>query len=330
MVRHPIADSNESSLFGTLTADEFYTRHSVSHDYEFVTNRQGLKLFTQWWIPLPPTNLIGCLAIIHGYTGQTSWVLQLTAVLFAKHGFATCAIDHRGHGFSEGLTTYIPDINLLVEDCLTFFDSFRRLHVPSHLPSFIYGESLGGAMALLVALRQRRGLITRPYDGIVFNCTMFGICKKFKPPWPLEYFLTIIAALVPTWRIVPTRYSIPDVSFKVGWKRKLILANPTQNVERPRAGTAREIVRLADEIKTKFEEVELPFLVVHGSEDIVCDPATAEEFYRRASSVDKTMIMYPGVWHQMVGEEEKTVNLVFGDIVDWLVARAKITVAKEL
>ncbi|KAL6960090.1 acylglycerol lipase [Sarracenia purpurea var. burkii] len=98
---HPIAEMNEKSLFGSLTPVEFYTRHSVTHSSEFVTNPRGLKLFTQWWIPLLSTKIIGTIAIIHGYIGKSSWFVQLIFVLFVKYGFATCAIDHQGHGLHD-------------------------------------------------------------------------------------------------------------------------------------------------------------------------------------------------------------------------------------
>ncbi|KAH7533354.1 hypothetical protein FEM48_Zijuj04G0122000 [Ziziphus jujuba var. spinosa] len=149
---HPIADANESSPFGSYTPDEFYARHSVAHASNYITNARGLKLFTQWWTPLPPAKVIGTLALVHGFTGESSWFLQLTAIHFAKAGFATCAIDHQGHGFSDGLATHIPDINPVVDDCILFFDEFRARYDPS-LPSFLYSESLGGAIALLITLR---------------------------------------------------------------------------------------------------------------------------------------------------------------------------------
>ncbi|CAL5209230.1 unnamed protein product [Lathyrus oleraceus] len=185
---HPIAEANVHSPFGTLTPDEFYARHSVTHHSEFVNNPRGLKLFTQWWIPQPPTNLIGTLAVIHGFTSESSWLIQLTSVYFAKAGFATCAIDHQGHGFSDGLVAHIPDNNPVVDDCTTFFESFRSRFNPS-LPSFLYSESLGGAIALFISLR-RTGL---PWNGLVLNGAMCGISDSFKPPWPLEHFLSIAA-----------------------------------------------------------------------------------------------------------------------------------------
>ncbi|KAM3698294.1 hypothetical protein ACB098_06G178000 [Castanea mollissima] len=317
---HPIEEANEESPFGSLTPDEFYARHSVSHGSEYITNSRGLKLFTQWWTPLPPTKTIGTLALVHGFTGESSWFLQLTAVYFTKAGFATCAIDHQGHGFSDGLNAHIPDINPVVDDCISFFTSFRARHAPS-LPSFLYSESLGGAIALLITLREKR--VELDWDGLVLNGAMCGISAKFKPPWPLEHLLSIVAAVVPTWRVIPTRGSIPDVSFKEEWKRKLALASPRRTVARPRAATANELIRICNELQGRFEEVKVPLLIVHGGEDVVCDPESAEELYKRAASEDKTLKIYPGMWHQLVGEPKESVELVFGDMLEWLRTRAK-------
>lgn len=315
---HPIAEANDHSPFGTLTPEEFYTRHSVTHASEFITNSRGLKLFSQWWIPNPPTKLIGTLAVVHGYTGESSWTVQLSAVYFAKAGFATCAIDHQGHGFSDGLIAHIPDVNPVVDDCISFFESFRS-RFDSSLPSFLYSESLGGAIALLITLR-RGGL---PWNGLILNGAMCGVSDKFKPPWPLEHFLSLAAAVIPTWRVVPTRGSIPDVSFKEEWKRKLAIASPKRTVARPRAATAQELLRICRELQGRFEEVDVPFLAVHGGDDIVCDPACVEELYSRAGSKDKTLKIYDGMWHQLVGEPEENVELVFGDMLEWLIKHAQ-------
>ncbi|XP_059457320.1 caffeoylshikimate esterase-like [Corylus avellana] len=312
---HPVAEASEESPFGSLTADQFYERHKVTHGSEYITNARGLKLFTQWWTPLPPTQPIGILAIVHGFTGESSWLIQLTAVFFAKAGFATCAIDHQGHGFSDGLVAHIPDINPVVDDCISFFDAFRTRHAPS-LPSFLYSESLGGAIALLITLRKER--VGRAWDGLILNGAMCGVSAKFKPPWPLEHFLSLVAALVPTWRVVPTRGSIPEVSFKEERKRKLALASPRRTVARPRAATALELLRICSELQGRFEEVEVPLLIVHGGDDIICDPACVEELYRRASSKDKTLKIYPGMWHQLIGETDENVELVFGYMLEWL------------
>ncbi|KAL3649764.1 hypothetical protein CASFOL_006167 [Castilleja foliolosa] len=323
--KHPVAEANESNPFGSLSPAEFYAHHSVNHGSEYITSKQNLKLFTQWWTPQQQSlPLKGIVCLVHGYTGESSWFVQLTAVHVAKHGFAVCAIDHMGHGYSEGLIAHVPDINLVVDECILFFDRFRSRYA-ADLPSFLYAESLGGAIALLITLRRGgEGIVPeRVFDGVVLNGAMCGISDKFKPPWPLEHFLSIAAYLIPTWCVVPTRGSIPNVSFKVEWKRKLAVASPRRPELRPRAATAQELMRVCRELQEKFVQVDVPFLIVHGGDDIVCDPACVEELYNRAASKDKTLRIYPGMWHQLVGEPEESVELVFGEVVEWLLTRAE-------
>ncbi|CAN1171131.1 Caffeoylshikimate esterase [Linum perenne] len=318
-VHHPISDANDKTPFGTLSPAEFYAKHGVSHHEQYRTNSRGFKLFTQWWAPADD-KIIGCIAVVHGYTGESSWFIQLTSILFAKHGFLVCAIDHQGHGLSDaldGLIHHMPDINPVVDDCIDFFDEFRRTHAPN-LPAFLYAESLGGAIALFISLKQKGA-----WDGLILNGAMCGISAKFKPPWPLEHLLFVVAAVIPTWRVVPTRGTIPDVSFKEEWKRRLAMASPRRSVARPRAATALELLRVCRDLQARFEQVDVPMLISHGGEDVVCDPACVEELHRRASSKDKTLKIYPGMWHQMVGEEQDNVNLVFGDMISWLNARVQ-------
>lgn len=70
--------------------------------------------------------------------------------------------------------------------CLRFGDVQRDSH---NLPFFLYGESLGGAIALLVHLRQ-----PELWQGVVVNGAMCGI-GKFKPPWPAEHLLALVAGM---------------------------------------------------------------------------------------------------------------------------------------
>jgi len=65
--------------------------------------------------------------------------------------------------------------------------------------------------------------------------------------------------------------------------------------------------------------VTLPFVVLHGDADTVTDPEVSKALYDLASSEDKTMKMYPGMWHALtVGETDENVGIVFADIIAWL------------
>ncbi|KAB8081188.1 hypothetical protein EE612_002159, partial [Oryza sativa] len=56
-------------------------------------------------------------------------------------------------------------------------------------------------------------------------------------------------------------------------------------------------------------------------------PECAEELHRRAGSEDKTLRVYPGMWHQLVGEPEENVDKVFGDVLDWFKSHAAAAAA---
>nr|CAD1841503.1 unnamed protein product [Ananas comosus var. bracteatus] len=177
---HPIHQANKSSPFGELTRDEFYAKHKVIHQESFMLNKRNMKIFTQTWRPAPHSaDLSGLVAMIHGYASESSWIFELTAVAIAKLGFLVCALDLPGHGRSEGRRGHVPTVTPVVDDCIQYFSSVKSAHGP--LPSFLYGESLGGALAVLVYLKQKGG-----WDGLVLNGAMCGVSSKFKPIWPLE------------------------------------------------------------------------------------------------------------------------------------------------
>lgn len=55
--------------------------------------------------------------------------------------------------------------------------------------------------------------------------------------------------------------------------------------------------------------------------DVVCDPEGSRMLYKNAGSTDKTLHVYPEMWHQLVGEPAEGVEKVFGDMFKWLDAR---------
>jgi len=73
-----------------------------------------------------------------------------------------------------------------------------------------------------------------------------------------------------------------------------------------------------------FGQVKLPFFVLHGEADTVTDPEVSRALYERAASADKTIKLYPGMWHGLTaGETDENVEAVFSDIVSWLNQRSR-------
>ncbi|KAL2484185.1 alpha/beta-hydrolase superfamily protein [Forsythia ovata] len=138
-----------------ISAGTSFTKNTkYSTEKASMKNEQNMKIFTQSWQPADSSyKLKGLIGMIHGYASESSWLFELNAVAMAKSGFFVCALDLQGHGFSEGSPDHIPDIQPLVCDCINYFDSAQADH--QNLPPFLYGESLGAALAVLICLKQQ-------------------------------------------------------------------------------------------------------------------------------------------------------------------------------
>lgn len=96
--------------------------------------------------------------------------------------------------------------------------------------------------------------------------------------------------------------------------------------DKPRLKTALEVLRTSMEIEERLEEVRMPFFVMHGEADTVTDPEVSRALYERASSKDKTIKLYPEMWHALTsGEPDHNIDIVFRDIIAWLHKRSSHT-----
>lgn len=144
------------------------------------------------------------------------------------------------------------------------------------------------------------------------------ISEKVKPHPVVVTLLTQVEELIPTWKIVPTKDAI-DSAFKDPLKREKIRKNKLIYQDKPRLKTALELLRTSMDVEDGLSEVRMPFFVLHGEADTVTDPEVSRALYQRAASADKTIKLYPGMWHGLTaGEPDDNVELVFADIVAWL------------
>ena len=71
-------------------------------------------------------------------------------------------------------------------------------------------------------------------------------------------------------------------------------------------------------------QVSLPFLIVHGEDDKVTDPSVSNLLYASAKSLDKTLKLYPTMWHGLTyAEPTEHIEWVFSDIIAWLDKRSE-------
>ncbi|KAG0464712.1 hypothetical protein HPP92_018876 [Vanilla planifolia] len=248
---------------------------------------------------------------------ECSISMRVTGTRLAKAGYAVYGMDYRGHGKSSGLKGYIPDFDALVNDCTKYYTSVSETTEFRGVKRFLLGESMGGAVALLLHRKK-----PSYWDGAVLVAPMCKIAEDVKPPPLVIKFLEKLSEVVPKWKIVPSK-DIIDCAFKNPDWRKEVRSNPYCYKGKPRLQTAKELLMVSTYIENNIDQISLPFLVVHGGGDVVTDPSVSQALYDSAASTDKTFKLYPGMWHALTSAESPAnIDLVFSDIVAWLDERS--------
>jgi lysophospholipase len=79
------------------------------------------------------------------------------------------------------------------------------------------------------------------------------------------------------------------------------------------------MLRAMDEVAAGLPRLTLPVLVMQGSADALVDPSAAAYVHNRVGSPDRTIHVYPGLYHEILNEPER--ERVLDDLVEWLRAR---------
>jgi uncharacterized protein len=107
----------------------------------------------------------------HGNTGNLTTTAPIIAHLL-ESGFSVLMFDYRGFGRSSGH----PSFGGVVSDgvcAARFHDQIR----PRHLPSILYGYSLGGAIAAQVIRHH-------PFDALILQSTFTNLPEITRSTWP--------------------------------------------------------------------------------------------------------------------------------------------------
>ncbi len=145
-----------------------------------------------WWWPAARKDAPAVL-YLHGsrwnLTGQLFRIRQLHDL-----GFSVFAIDYRGFGKSQG---DLPSEKAVYEDARVGWDAMARLQ-PDPRHRFIYGHSLGGAIAVnLASMLSKEAVkadVPSPAAGLVVESsftTLADIARAFSYKWlPIQLLLT--------------------------------------------------------------------------------------------------------------------------------------------
>ena len=265
----------------------------------------GLEIFWQAW--LPPAEPAAVVVLAHGvseHSGRYGWVGEQ----LAEHGYALYALDHRGHGRSEGQRAFVDRMDNAVADLDSLVDIASAAH--EGLPLFLLGHSMGGCVALAYSFHHQDRL-----DGLVLSAPLAAAAAASPITRVVGRLLSEVAPKVGILAIDSSAVSRdPEVVRDYD-------ADPLNFHGRLPARTCEELVATIRRLPEGVGLLTLPILTMHGTADTLTPPEGSEMVYERAGSEDKEIIRYDGLYHELLNEPEREV--VLGDVAGWLQPRAE-------
>jgi alpha-beta hydrolase superfamily lysophospholipase len=246
-------------------------------------SQDGLRL--AWFRWDPPGAPRGTVCLAHGH-GEHAGRYHHLAQAFVRSGFVFLAFDWRGHGRSEGARGHSPSLDHMLDDV------GRLLALASARPRLAYGHSTGGLLVLLRALTDPTGIqgviVTSPWLRLSFPAPALKVLmgKLLKGILPSMTTSTGLeqAALSNDGAVVAAYAADPLVHDRMSFRIGIDLLNG------------------GEWALAHAGEFHLPILLMHGEADRITDPRATREFFEKASSADKTLRLWPGLYHETHNE----------------------------
>jgi alpha-beta hydrolase superfamily lysophospholipase len=267
----------------------------------------GLQLFWKaWTVPHPA----GIVIIAHGVGEHCGRYCHLTASL-ANKNISVYALDHRGHGRSEGRRGHVMRFTEYTEDLKLLFDRVK-IENPV-LPVILLGHSMGGVIAF-------KYVLTYPGDVHALVLSSAGLI----PAVPIPLWKKTTAIALSRWAPAFTMSTGLDVNL-LSHDQSIIQACLNDPLVHDRASGRwyTEFTKAGQDCLKHAEELILPLLIIHGREDRIVDCRGSEEVMERASSSDKTLYIFDGLKHETMNEQEPDRARVLGIVSRWIMEHRK-------
>lgn len=273
---------------------------TLQHETDLLTTGDGLKLFTQCWLPAESRAVV---IISHGYAEHSSRYEHVAAALVAA-GFAVYALEHRGHGRSEGERANVEVFREYVTDLCRFIEQVRVKH--TDVPRFLLGHSVGAVIALQLVLEHPHKV-----DGLIISGAYLRNAVSTSPL--LLLLSEQLSRFFPSLPLqAPDKNALsrdPEVVRAYG-------ADPLVYNGKAKARVGTEMLRAGPYVLGRAQDIKLPILIMHGAEDGIAAVSGSRELFEAVGSEDKTLEVYEGLYHEIFNEPEQ--EQVIGDMLRWL------------
>jgi acylglycerol lipase len=265
--------------------------------------KTGANIYYQHW--QPESNPKAILLIVHGLAEHCGRYMNIVNH-FVPLGYAVYGLDHVGHGKSEGTRVYVDKLADYTEPLKTYFDMLRGWHPGK--PVFILGHSMGGLIAAVYLLDHQD-----EFKGAIISAPAVKISDSISP-------VTLLMGKLLS-NITPKAGLLALDTGAVSSDPQVVSAyinDPLVYTGKTTARLAAEMLGGMQRVTAEVASLHIPMILVQGSADKLVDPDGARMLYDKASSMDKTLKIYTGFYHEVFNEPGRA--QVLKDVEDWLAA----------
>jgi alpha-beta hydrolase superfamily lysophospholipase len=245
--------------------------------------------FVRSWASTEPKAAV---ALVHGLA-EHSARYEHVGRAFAEAGYTVRAVDIRGHGRSRGFPGKVSGLAQWHDDTAAVLEEAAKAALG--MPVFLLGHSLGSLITGSFVASSHpdiRGFVISGYAGL-------------PGPAVLESMSDPEGGAIP-----------PDLVSRDPAVVKAYVDDPLVFYEQVPVECSAVGMEAAIGANTGAPSIGVPVLMVHGGADAICDVQGARDFHEALGSTDKELIVYDGLYHEVLNEPER--DRVIGDIVAWL------------
>lgn len=269
-----------------------------------IVNREGHHLFCKYWEPnAAPVALV---FLIHGYGAYCARFEQFAKKL-NEIGAYVFSHDHIGHGDSEGDGWFIEDFRTLTRDILDHIKIVQDKY-PS-LPLFLFGHSMGGSLAVCIAAEN-----PDMFKGVIVSGGSMVLDSNTASPFQL-FLLRNITKILPRMKLM--KLTADDLT-RDKEDLEFCKTDPMQVQHGLICRTAQSLIDLSLYSQTVMEQVVSPLLILHGGVDRVTCVDGSKMLHEKSKSTDKTLKIFPELYHNLLHELMEDRMIVMQTINDWI------------
>lgn len=264
----------------------------VLNENMMFTNKDNIELFVQ-------KNLVenskAIIVIVHGlaeHLGRYDYVVSK----LNEWGYSVYRFDNQGHGKSQGKRTYINTYKNFSQDVNEIVTMAKNENENKKV--FILGHSMGGMISTVYGIDYRNTV-----DGIILSAGLtVDKAKLLESNKDVDDDAEISNSL---GDLICTDKRVVD-----DYENDPLVCHITVGK------IYKECYKAVKYINENINKFEYPVYILHGEDDKIVSQEDSKILYEQVSSLDKSLKIYPGLYHEIMNEFDK--DKVLEDIHCWL------------